>query len=88
LLRGADREGPVSLPSPPAADTLRLMPPGPATTPAPKQHPALEALENAPIDDEPVTEDEERDIAEAREAVRRGEVLTHEEVRKLWLGEP
>jgi hypothetical protein len=63
------------------------MPPGPATTPAPRD-PVLESLENAPIDDEPLTDEDERAIEEAREQVRRGEVLTHDEVRRRWLGEP
>ena len=38
------------------------------------------ALANAPIDDEPVSEDEAREIAEARAAVARGEVVSNEEV--------
>lgn len=46
--------------------------------------PVLESLANAPEDDEPLTEEDERAIEEAREQVRRGEVLTHEEVRRLW----
>ncbi|HEX5235247.1 MAG TPA: hypothetical protein VFW25_07960 [Silvibacterium sp.] len=37
-------------------------------------------LANAPIDDEPVSEEEKRDIAEARAAIARGEVVSHEEV--------
>lgn len=58
----------------------------PSTAPVPD--PVLEALANAPYDDEPVTEEEERLIEEAREDVRRGEVLTHEQVKQLWLSEP
>jgi hypothetical protein len=38
------------------------------------------ALANAPIDDEPVSEEEARDIAEARAAAARGEVASNEEV--------
>ena len=38
------------------------------------------ALANAPIDDEPVSEEEARDIAEARAAFARGEVVSNEEV--------
>ena len=38
------------------------------------------ALANAPIDDEPVSEEEARDIAEARAAYARGEVVSNEEV--------
>ncbi len=42
--------------------------------------PVSVALANAPIDDEPVSEDEARDIAEARGAPARGEVVSNEEV--------
>lgn len=38
------------------------------------------ALANAPIDDEPVSEEEARDVAEARAAYARGEVVSNEEV--------
>jgi hypothetical protein len=38
------------------------------------------ALANAPYDDEPVSEEEARDIAESRAAYARGEVVSHEEV--------
>ena len=38
------------------------------------------ALANAPIDDEPVSEEEARDIAEARAAAARGEVVSNGEV--------
>jgi hypothetical protein len=38
------------------------------------------ALANAPIDDEPVSEEEARNIAEARAAYARGEVVSNEEV--------
>jgi hypothetical protein len=38
------------------------------------------ALANAPIDDEPVSEEEARDIAEARAAAARGEIVSNEEV--------
>ena len=38
------------------------------------------ALANAPYDDEPVSEEEARDIAEARAAAVRGEVVSNEEV--------
>jgi non-canonical (house-cleaning) NTP pyrophosphatase len=38
------------------------------------------ALANAPFDDEPVSEEEVRDIAEARAAYARGEVVSDEEV--------
>ena len=42
--------------------------------------PVSVALANAPIDDEPVSEEEARDIAEARAAATRGEVVSNEEV--------
>ena len=42
--------------------------------------PVSVALANAPIDDEPVSEAEARDIAEARAAIGRGEVVSNEEV--------
>lgn len=38
------------------------------------------ALANAPFDDEPVSDEEARDIAQARAAVARGEIVSHEEV--------
>jgi len=43
-------------------------------------HPVSVALTNAPIDDEPVSEEEAHDIAEARAAAARGEVISGEEV--------
>jgi hypothetical protein len=42
--------------------------------------PVSVALANAPIDDEPVSEEEARDIVEARAAAARGEVVSNEEV--------
>jgi hypothetical protein len=42
--------------------------------------PVTRALANAPIDDEPVSDEEARDIAEARAAVARGDAVSHEEV--------
>jgi hypothetical protein len=38
------------------------------------------ALANAPIDDEPVSEEEARDIAAARASLARGEGVSHDEV--------
>jgi hypothetical protein len=38
------------------------------------------ALANAPYDDEPVSDEEARDIAESRAAYARGEVVSNEEV--------
>ena len=42
--------------------------------------PVSVALANAPIDDEPVTAEEARDIAEEHAAYARGEVVSNEEV--------
>lgn len=42
--------------------------------------PVSVALANAPIDDEPVSEEEAREIAEARTSIARGEGIPHEEV--------
>jgi hypothetical protein len=42
--------------------------------------PLTRALANAPYDDEPVSAEEARDIAEARAAYARGEVVSNEEV--------
>jgi hypothetical protein len=42
--------------------------------------PVSVALANAPIDDEPVSKEEARDIAEARSSYAHGEVVSHEEV--------
>jgi hypothetical protein len=57
--------------------------------PQPELHPALAALENAPLDDEPVTEEEERAVDEARAELRAGApTIPHDEVRRRWLEEP
>jgi hypothetical protein len=44
--------------------------------------PVLRALLEAPLDDEPETEDERQAVREAREELARGEVRTLEEVRR------
>jgi len=54
----------------------------------PAKHPAFLALEAAPYDDEPLSEAEARELDEARAEVERGEVVSHEEVRRLWLKRP
>lgn len=41
--------------------------------------PVSVALANAPVDDEPVSEQDAREIAEAHSAIARGEVVSHEE---------
>jgi hypothetical protein len=38
-------------------------------------------LENAPLDDEPVTEEEEEAVQVAREEIARGETISLEEIR-------
>ena len=43
--------------------------------------PMLAAFLAAPIEDEPVTEDEERAVAEAREEYRRGQAVPLDEIR-------
>ena len=42
--------------------------------------PAARALANAPVDDEPVTEEEERAVAEARESLKRNGGIPLEQV--------
>ena len=42
--------------------------------------PLTRTLANAPIDDEPVSAEEAREIAEARASLARGEGISHEEV--------
>jgi hypothetical protein len=41
-----------------------------------------ELLEEAPLDDEPTTPEEEEGLREAREQVARGEVISAEEIRR------
>ena len=42
--------------------------------------PVARSLANAPVDDEPVTEEEAREIAAARASLDRGEGIPHEKV--------
>ena len=42
--------------------------------------PVARAIANAPIDDEPVTEEEEKALAEAREWLKHNEGIPHEQV--------
>jgi hypothetical protein len=42
--------------------------------------PVARAIANAPYDDEPVSEEEARDIAEGRAAYARGEAVSHDQV--------
>jgi PHD/YefM family antitoxin component YafN of YafNO toxin-antitoxin module len=57
-----------------AADTLDYL--------ASRRDPLAELLENAPLDDEPTTPEEEEGLREAREQVARGEVVSAEEIRR------
>lgn len=49
-----------------------------------KEEEPLYTLDNAPEDDEPVTDDERRAIEEALRDVREGNVVPHEEVKRRW----
>lgn len=48
--------------------------------------PVLQALANAPCDDEPETEEERKAVQEARDELARGEGIPWEEARKRLLG--
>ncbi len=49
--------------------------------------PVLQAFMQAPVDDEPLTAEDEAALAEAQEAVERGEVEPWEKVRAELLGQ-
>lgn len=46
--------------------------------------PVLRSLENAPIDDEPETEEERAAVAEALQELREGKGIPHAEVKRRW----
>jgi len=46
--------------------------------------PVLRALANAPLDDEPETEEERAAVAEARQELLEGRGIPHEEVKRRW----
>jgi hypothetical protein len=46
-----------------------------------ERDPVVEAFENAPIDDEPFTEEDERALEEGLVAYRRGETFTLDQIR-------
>jgi predicted transcriptional regulator len=48
--------------------------------------PVLRALMNAPLDDEPLTEEELEAIEEGRRDLAEGRVVSHEEARRRLLG--
>jgi hypothetical protein len=60
-----------------AADTLDYV-----ASRRPGRDALTELLENAPLDDEPTTPDEEKGLREAREQVARGEVISADEIRR------
>lgn len=46
--------------------------------------PVLRALANAPLDDEPETEEERTAVAVARQELLEGRGIPHEEVKRRW----
>ena len=48
--------------------------------------PVLRMLRNAPIDEEEETEEERRLVEEAREELRAGQTVSHEEIKREFLG--
>jgi hypothetical protein len=48
---------------------------------------SLWSLSNAPVDDEPLTSDDEAALAEADSDLTEGRVVTHDEARRRLLGE-
>ena len=48
----------------------------------------LWSMMDAPLDDEPVSSEEERALAEAEEDLTQGLVVSHTEARRRLLGEP
>ena len=50
-----------------------------------EEHPAVRAAREAPLDEEPETEEERAAVAEAWDDVRAGRVLPHAEVKRRWL---
>lgn len=49
--------------------------------------PVLAALRDAPIDDEPLTEEDLAALREAQEDVAHDRLISHEEVRRRFLGD-
>lgn len=52
-----------------------------------EEDPVLKALREAPLDDEPVTEEDLKALEEAWEDVRQGRVVSHEEIRRRVFGD-
>jgi hypothetical protein len=53
----------------------------------PEQDPVLVALRDAPLDDEPLTDEDLIAIEEAREDIAKGRLISHEEIRRRFLGD-
>lgn len=51
------------------------------------EDPLLIALRNAPDDDEPLTEEDLEALREAEEDVAQGRVVSHEQARRILLGD-
>ncbi|HET9209201.1 MAG TPA: hypothetical protein VFR03_02320 [Thermoanaerobaculia bacterium] len=49
--------------------------------------PVLMALREAPLDDEPLTDEDLTAIEEAREDIAQGRLISHEEIRRRFLGD-
>jgi hypothetical protein len=49
--------------------------------------PVLVALRDAPVDDEPLTDEDLTALAESREDVARGRLTSDEEIRQRFLGD-
>jgi hypothetical protein len=59
------------------------MPRSPASRkPDPSDDPVLKAARDAPLDDEPETDEERAAIEEARREVAEGKLIPHDEVRR------
>lgn len=57
------------------------------SVPSRAPHPALLALENAPVEDEEISAAEAAEATGAREEMRAGvPLVSHEAVRRSWLG--
>ena len=62
-----------------AAETLRLL--------DNRADPLTRMLDNAPLDDEPTTPEEEAAVQEARDEIARGETITLEQLRAEFASE-
>ncbi len=68
------RERVESLSEEEASEALRLLAEG--------EDPVLAAFRNAPLDDEPFTEEDEAAVAEAEEDFVAGRTVTHDEIKR------